>query len=492
MHEGIKSNSQVNDVLSKIIDKLKNILTLYWELLENIPLGVVILDKSLRIIYFNKSFEDITNFSKKDLLGKKITEIIKGEFDIEACIDNYMKITFIKKDGSEGVAKVKCSALKDCGYQLTFFEIEERAKEKEDLYRDIVENAEDLMIIVSKNGRIKFINKAVEKLTGYRREEVIGKKCDFFVHPEDIPTIKGIFEDVFVRKKSGTTPYYRIITKDGKIRTFYCKYMPLFKEKEVKALLGIARDVTEKAKIEEDLRKTCENIKLAYMKIKEAEELKRNIISNVSHELKTPITIMKGYLELALEEKSVREIKKLIRYSLKALNRELSTIEKFITISKLLSMEFIKKDKVNIKLMIEDCLAELQDRIFEKKITVEKSIEELEIKGNEGYLKHAILNILDNAVKFNREYGKIRIKVRDLGMFVEIVVEDTGIGIPRDKIDKVFEPMFQVDLSEKRKHGGLGLGLAIAREVVKMHDGRISISSAVEKGTRVVISLPKE
>ncbi len=491
MHEHIKDNPSMGSVLEGVIDELKNIFTLYWDLIEKIPIGVIILDKNLRIMYFNKYFENATKFSRKDLLGRKISEIFKG-FSIDECLKGERKIEFIRRDGTSGTGRILCSKLKDCGYHIIFVDITGETLKDRNIYEVIVENADDLMTIVNRDGEIIFVNKAVEKLTGYKREEIIGKKCDVLIHPEDSSIIKEVFENVFLRKKGGTTPYYRIITKDGKIKTFYCRYIPLFEGENVKAVLGISRDVTEKAKIEENLKKTCENIRLAYMKIKEAEELKRNIISNVSHELKTPITIMKGYLELALEEKSVREIKKLIKYSLKALNRELSTIEKFITISKLLSMEFIKKDRVNLKLLIEDCLSSLQDRILEKKINVEKYIEDIDIKGNEDYLRHAILNVLDNAVKFNREHGKIVIKVRDLGMYVEIVVEDTGIGIPRDKIDKVFEPMFQVDLSERRKHGGVGLGLAIAREVVKMHDGRISISSAVGKGTRVVITLPKE
>ncbi len=232
-------------------------------------------------------------------------------------------------------------------------------------------------------------------------------------------------------------------------------------------------------------------IENAYKELRELDRFKSNIISNVSHELKTPITIAKGAIDLALEEKDVEKIRNHLIFAKRNLLRLLNIIDDLITIAKIekkgLMLEY---EKVNMMDIIEDVVNEKIDFAEKQKVKIILDVEDFDFYADKFELKHALLNLIDNAIKFNKENGKVFIKAYKGNDFAVIKVKDTGIGIPKDKLDKIFEPFFQGDPSPTRRYGGTGLGLTIVKRVIELHRGRISVESEEGKGTEFTIKLP--
>lgn len=229
-------------------------------------------------------------------------------------------------------------------------------------------------------------------------------------------------------------------------------------------------------------------------KQKEVERLKEFIIANFSHEIRTPITIARGMAELALNEKNLDELKEEIRIIIRSLDRLDRIIDNML---ELISLE--QNGYANMKWSKEDIMRLLKGAVREMekfakqrnvKLTAEISDNSPKIICDRFKIALAILNIIDNAIKFNNPGGEVKIKAHRRDSNIEIIVSDTGIGIPRKKIKQIIDPLTQLDPSTTRSHGGMGMGLAVADKIVRAHGGKLQIESDEGKGTTVTISLP--
>lgn len=236
--------------------------------------------------------------------------------------------------------------------------------------------------------------------------------------------------------------------------------------------------------------KTMDKERETSEKIKEIEKIEE-IVANISHELKTPITVALSSLELAIEEKNKEEVKYLINLAKKSGERL-----KFV-VENLINHVYLKKHAhelefgaVNIEEAIDEAIERLEIKIEEKNIKVEKNIEHgLEVFGNKNRLVFAFCNLIDNAIKFNIKNGKILISGRKKDGEVEITIEDTGIGIPKKEMDKIFADFYQISSGEKRKYAGLGLGLCVVRAILEIHKGKIKVESNENMGSRFIVTL---
>ncbi|NOZ59893.1 MAG: hypothetical protein GXO66_10030 [Euryarchaeota archaeon] len=226
--------------------------------------------------------------------------------------------------------------------------------------------------------------------------------------------------------------------------------------------------------------------------IKALEELKVNILANVSHELRTPITIAKGAIELAEYEEDPRERNEYLNMALNALARLSLIVEDIIGASKFMKGDINPKfDRIDMRELVELVCRDFSIELQRTKIKLQLSVEDgiPPVRGDRDLLRHALRNLLSNAIKFNREGGSIHIRLRRRNG-VEVCISDTGIGIPEDKIDRIFDVLYQVDSSPTRRYGGTGLGLAIVKEIVEVHGGRVSVESRLGAGSTFCVSLP--
>ena len=230
-------------------------------------------------------------------------------------------------------------------------------------------------------------------------------------------------------------------------------------------------------------------------RIKELELSRQQFFDNVSHELKTPLTTIQGIVE-ALPEciqnnpKQTAKFVKMIENNAKRIN---GIIDDLFYLSKLDQgdQEIYKKFKVqNLNIAIEKAVASVSNTTAEKNIRVVKCIEHINVYGNHGLLEEAIRNILENAVKYSPEGSRINVSCTCNGDQLELSIEDFGIGMPPKDCHRIFERFYRVDKSRDRHTGGTGIGLAIVKHIIQIHQGDIIATSEEGEGSIFKISLP--
>jgi K+-sensing histidine kinase KdpD len=201
--------------------------------------------------------------------------------------------------------------------------------------------------------------------------------------------------------------------------------------------------------------------------------------SNVSHELKTPLTIMKGEIELALKNKKCDE--NLLKSLLSELNYINDITEKLLFLTK---KDFTKKDFKEIDL--EDIILELFEK-YSKKININLEIDDDEyiIFGDKTLLKMAISNLIENSIKYRAKHLDITLKKNKHK--IKLILKDDGIGIPKEKLPFIFDEFYRVDESRNKKVKGFGLGLAIVKSILNLHKAKINVESEINKGVKITI-----
>jgi PAS domain S-box-containing protein len=264
-----------------------------------------------------------------------------------------------------------------------------------------------------------------------------------------------------------------------------------FTENQIRTLETLAGQVSvavEHAKLNEEM-------KAAYKELKSLDRFKSDIISSVGHELRTPIEIISKSLESLRTENDVEDKNQLMNMALKALNRQNQIVDDLVT-----AAVYAKK---SIELNIEPVdIGQLITLLYSKfKPLAEANKVKLSFKLGENipliradfnHLEHLLRNIIQNALKFTRGGGKIAIEAKKKGEDVVVCVSDSGIGIPQDKLKHIFDPLYQGDASSDKVSEGIGMGLAVAKELVMAHGGDITAESKEGRGSKFCFSLPIE
>ena len=231
--------------------------------------------------------------------------------------------------------------------------------------------------------------------------------------------------------------------------------------------------------------------------LRNLENLRSEFVANVSHELKTPLTSIHGFIETllagAIEDSEKRDsFLKIIQEDAYRLGR---LIDDLLEISKLESREtFLKVRPVCLAKQVEQILKILQRQIEAKKIQIENLIRDpnLNLMADEDKLKQVFINLLDNAIKFNKQGGKILIRAEkeSSSSQIRVEIEDTGVGISQETIPRIFERFYRVDKARSRQVGGTGLGLSIVKHILEAHRGKIICESQINRGTKFSFWLP--
>lgn len=235
-----------------------------------------------------------------------------------------------------------------------------------------------------------------------------------------------------------------------------------------------------------------QKLTLAVEKLKALEQQQRQFIGNVTHEFKTPLTVIKAYIDLMEmypeDEKLVLDAKENIGketarlYDMVEKTLQLATLEKY---EFELDMQTLQLDE----LLMEIC-SRMEGKIQKQGLQLYKDIKAVKVYGDRESLFQIFVNLIDNAIKYNNPKGKIHIRSYIKDDEANIEIEDTGIGIPMELKNKVFEPFYTVDKNRSRQSGGTGLGLALVKQLVEKQKGSISIVDKAEQGTTFLIKFP--
>jgi two-component system, OmpR family, sensor histidine kinase CiaH len=224
-------------------------------------------------------------------------------------------------------------------------------------------------------------------------------------------------------------------------------------------------------------------------------ERQKKFVADAAHELKTPLTAMKTNLEVNLRKKDlkVKGAKEIISGTVADIDTLTSLTNSLLKQSKYQGGNHNStKENVVLAQSVERVLKKLRPRIEKKELTVTRNLEKVALRGNKNALEELITILVDNAVKFNKQKGTILIELQERKDQICLKVKDTGIGIPKKDIPYIFDRFYKANSSRsKRKNEGFGLGLSIAKEIVKEHGGKIAACSDGGKETTVTVLLPK-
>ncbi len=275
-----------------------------------------------------------------------------------------------------------------------------------------------------------------------------------------------------------------------------------FTNEDIELLASIGSGIgvaVENARLYREARVSYEKLQKAYDDLQSLDRMKSEFLSNVSHELKTPLVSIRGYSELLYDEK-LGSLPDAHKKALEAIIRNTERLTRLIDSLLFLSVQQMGKPEIRMRPMllpigeiITNTMADMKVLAEKKDLTLIKDIpDELMIMGDRDRLTEVFMNLMDNAIKFTPVGGKITVKAHDEKEKVHITMTDTGIGIPENVLPLLFQRFFQADASLTRKYGGTGLGLYICKNIIDAHRGEIWIESRVGAGTTVHIRLLKK
>lgn len=335
-------------------------------------------------------------------------------------------------------------------------------KQKQEEFDTATGSMNEGIILLSESGAVLSINKSATKVLGISRY-CIGKDLLLFNSSFEIQELLRIAGEGKRAEK--------IISIDE--RDYQFNASPITGEGKVSGIALIIFDITEKER---------------------AEEARREFTANVSHELKTPLQNISGSAELLSNGLVKQEdIPKFAEQIFGESKRMITLVEDIIKLSHLdEGAEDMTRQTVDLYDLAELTVRNLSPVAATADVTLSLSGEKSEMQGIPQLLSGIIYNLCDNAIKYNHAGGRVSVDVRPTETDVILTVSDTGIGIPPEAQERIFERFYRVDKSRSKSVGGTGLGLSIVKHSVKLHNGEIEIRSIVDKGTAMIITLPKK
>ncbi|MDP4092141.1 MAG: MASE3 domain-containing protein [Bacillota bacterium] len=370
--------------------------------------------------------------------------------------------------------------------------------QSEERYKELVDLLPDGLILHS-NGVILFANKAALKLAGASNYTELTGLCIWgFLPPEDVEIAIKLTEEILENRTVIPLSEEKIKRLDGQIIDIEVTAAP-FICNEGNLVMVIARDISER-KNSEELRRNIFEQNTLLNKTLETDKIKTEFFANISHELRTPLNVISCTLQLMSKNLDTtastyneNKLKKHFNIIHHNCSRLLRLVNNLIDLTKI-DAGYLEPSiqNYNIIEIIEDAALSVAQFIETKGINLifDTEIEEKYIACDPEKIERVILNLLSNATKFTDPGGTISINIRDKDSRIELTVTDTGIGIPPDKQEVIFERFRQVDQSLTRNHEGSGIGLSLVKSLVEMHNGKISLKSEFGKGSCFTVELP--
>lgn len=485
--------------------------------LASIGDGVVVTDAQSRVTFLNSEAERLTGWTNSDAAGRPLSVVFRivnertrrvAENPVEKALRlgtvvglaNHTML--LREDGTEFLIDDSAAPIRDddgsvFGVVLVFRDVTEQRKlhEAREQLAAITEYSGEAIATKNLDGIIQTWNASAEKLFGYQADEIIGKPVTILIPTERLSEE----EEILSRLRRGL-PAERLETirlkKDGTPIPVSVTVSPIKdQEGDVTGASKLIQDITARQRVEQERQQLLAREQLLRAQAEAAGRMKDEFLATVSHELRTPLNailgwatmLQKDHLEPAMVTRGIESIERNAK-------TQAQLIEDLLDVSRIISGKVrLDVKPVMITSVINEALDAVQPAAEAKSIRLDVNIDPAaeHLRADPTRLQQVIWNLLSNSIKFTAAGGEVNVSVKRSAEMAEISVSDTGDGIDSEFLPYVFDRFQQADSSLTRKHGGLGLGLAITRHLVEMHGGIIEARSEGKgRGATFLVRLP--
>jgi PAS domain S-box-containing protein len=366
---------------------------------------------------------------------------------------------------------------------------------KSSVLKAIFASMEQGVVFIDDQNRVVYCNPAAGRIRNIQQIEMVGHSILRFHPSKSHSKVLNIIEEL---RSGNVRGHHRMNIQmvEGKFydNTYSAVWGP---KNEYLGVIVVTHEVTERKKADDELKEALVKLQSANEELKHLDQLKDVFLSNVSHELKTPMISVMGYLGMILKEKvgSLTEQQRgFLETSYKNLLKLERRIDDLLDLAALgIQKEVWAFEPINLSKVIEFSCSTVEPLAKEHNIRLEVQIpsDPIIVSGVEDKLSQLFDNLLTNAIKYNRQGGKIDVSLCQDPQFVLARITDTGIGISHQSLKEVFTRHFQEKAKPLGNFKGLGIGLSLVQEIIKLHRGEIHLESEVGRGTTFTVRLPK-
>ncbi|MDX6443302.1 MAG: hypothetical protein QOH71_376 [Blastocatellia bacterium] len=500
--EVAEANRERDETLEALRESNQRIKTI----LESITELFYALDREWRFIEVNQRVEKLYGKSRDELIGHVIWELYPAAISSSLYVNFHKAIDEKKAQHFELESKIAVGVWFEVhaypaaeGLTVYLRDITERKRSEEEIkFRArLLNSVEQGVIATNLEGKIIYWNAFAEQLYGWSAAEAIGAS----IFDRTVANAsKELGEQIFSQMKIGGSwsGEFLVRRRDGKIFPALVTDSPIFNDKnELIGIVGVSSDISAQKRAEEERTKLLDAEREARAEAERANSLKDEFLATLSHELRNPLNVVIGYADILLRSNEARE-HELVMQAAKTIRR--NALAQSRLVSDLLDLSRLQMGKLSINqqpvsfsTIITDAIAAVRDEAAAKEISLEVDIEDeiLVVEGDPLRLAQIAWNLLHNAVKFTPAQGRIKITLSRAGEEVFLAVADTGQGIEPEFLPHVFEIFRQADASSSRRHEGMGIGLALVKQLVGLHGGRVHVESAgVGQGATFAVWIP--
>ncbi|MFH1056059.1 MAG: PAS domain S-box protein [Candidatus Altiarchaeota archaeon] len=515
-----KGHNAIQVVISDITERLKSEEAIresekrYRITIDSIKDAMHVADPKLKIILCNKTMTEWTRKLKlkKDIVGHTVFDVfpflptkVREEYHQVFKTKSMVVAHDVNKIGNvEMITETRKIPIIESGKVTHVLTVIRDITKEEKTQREVLEikghletildGISESIVVLDRRYNIVSHNRAFQEWVGGGRTRLIGCKCFEVIHRKETPCRRCIIRDVFRTGRPSESVHYHQ-TKRGRAYHEANAYPIVRDGDRIDEAIYVFRDVTDRERMKEQLRDNYERLLKVNEELVKLDKMKTEFLSIASHELRTPLTIIKGYAEILssgdLGKLNEEQKSKLERINSNAEHLNL-LVNNILDLTRMDAGELnLRKTRFSMGGLIDEVIGDMGQLALKRRIMLSSKITtKSRIHADRSRIKQLIVNLLDNAIKFTPDGGGVTVSASEGRDVMRVSVSDTGIGIKRNEIGKIFKRFYQVDASSKRKYGGAGLGLAICKRIVELHGGSIGVRSRYKSGTTITVNLP--
>jgi len=477
---------------------------------EHSPAGYFTFDRNGIILSLNHTGSEQLCASKEQLLNKSFVDFIIPEY----CLQFNMHLNNVFEYNTRHSCEVKVerkdkslfyallesipsniNAGHDASCITTLIDItmlkvaQDALKESEERFKDIADTTPVLMWISDHEALFTFVNRFWEQFTGRKLSQEIGLNWIEGIHPDDLEKFMSVYKSSCDDRKPFEIEY-RLKSKNGEYRWLVNKGVPRFQsDGRFAGYIGSCTDINDQKVVEETVKKYNEELKTLNAS-------KDKFFSIIAHDLKSPLSGLLGFTEILVDEfdtLQTEEIKEFIGHSNQAAINLNALLENLLEWSRIQTGNFtFHPSRVNVTAVFDDIISLFNQNARNKKIKIEKNVDAaLYVVVDKNMFNTIMRNLVSNGIKFTKEGGNVYLTAIANEKFVNIAIQDSGIGLSQENISKLFRIDVNYTTPGTNKERGTGLGLVLCKELVEKNGGKIWVESELGKGTKFIFSLPK-